>query len=148
MKHSLTRLLRLRALLEDVRRVELEARLQELAQIEGAKTRSKNIGGAMRQQAFLGIVQAQLAERVEAQAVGEWVEREQGIFENARAKKANEVSDAKMVYLERRKEKRQVESVIEARISARAIEQTRREQHALDDWFAQRSRSNRRSERT
>jgi hypothetical protein len=43
--------------------------------------------------------------------------------------------------LERRKEYRQVKSVIEARTAELAMEQTRREQRELDDWFGQRSRS-------
>jgi hypothetical protein len=132
----------LRTLLEDVCRVELEARLQELAQVEGALTRSQETGRAMRQRSFSSIGQAQNADRLEAEAVGEWVRWERGIFEKARHNKMVEVNTAKTAYLERRKESRQVGSVIEARASATAIERSRREQREIDDWFAQRIRSN------
>jgi len=137
MNHSLSRLLRLRVLLEDVSRVELEARLQELTQIESALVQSKNIGSAMRQQKFSSIAQSQIADWLEAQAVGDWVTRELGMLEKMSGNKRAEVIDAQAGYLLRRKERRQVESVMEARRSARAIEQSRREQRALDDWFGQ-----------
>ncbi|HMD22141.1 MAG TPA: hypothetical protein VKH40_17585 [Alloacidobacterium sp.] len=141
MKHPLTRLLRLRSLLEDVSRVELEARLQELAQIERALTRSQDFTRAMRRQSFFGIAQSQSADWLEAEAVGEWVASEEKIFEKASQSKTAEVNAAKAAYLERRKERHQVGSVIEARAAADAIERGRREQRELDDWFNQQGRS-------
>lgn len=143
MKHPLTRLLRLRSLLEDVSRIELEARLQEQAQIEHALTHSQEFARAMRQRRFAGIAQARSAEWQEAEAVGEWVAREEGIFEKASQSKTSEVNAAKAEYLERRKERHQVGSVIEARAAADAIERARREQRELDDWFNQQARPGR-----
>lgn len=141
MRHPLDRLLRLRSLLEDVSRLELEARLQELAQVESALVRSQETSRDMRRQSFLGIVQGRSTERLEAKAVGEWVAWGQGALDRARRSKTVEVSAAKSAYLERRKECRQVESVIEAKAAADAIERSRREQREVDDWFGQQSRS-------
>ncbi|QNI34161.1 hypothetical protein H7849_09810 [Alloacidobacterium dinghuense] len=144
MKSSLDRLLRLRSLLEDVSRVELEAQLQEMAQIERALSRAQTAGRAMRQQSFAGISEAQRTDWLVAQAVSEWVTREQSLFESARERKEVQVDAAKAVYLNRRKECRQVANVIDARAVEAAKEQVRREQSELDDWFGQRSRSVRR----
>lgn len=110
MKHPLSRLLRLRSLLEDVSRVELEARLQELAQIERALARSRDFARAMRQRSFASIGQAWSADWLEAEAVGEWVASEEKIYEKASRSKTAEVNAAKAAYLERRKERHQVEA--------------------------------------
>jgi flagellar export protein FliJ len=143
MRHPLDRLLRLRSLLEDVSRLELEARLQELAQVESALTRSQETSKAMRRRSFLNIAQARREDWLEAEAIGEWVGWEHGSLEKARRRKTVEVGAAKATYLERRKECRQVEGVIEVKAAADAIERGRREQRELDDWFGQRSRSSR-----
>jgi len=143
MKHPLNRLLRLRTLLEDISRVELEVRLQELTQIEGVLTRSQEIGRAMRQRSFLSIAKDEIASRLQAAAVTEWVAREQDIFEKMHQRKVAEVAAAKSTYLDRRKDSRQVGNVIETRESAMAIERSRREQREIDDWFGQRSQSKR-----
>jgi flagellar export protein FliJ len=143
LKHPLDRLLRLRSLLADVSRLELEARLQELAQVESALTRLQQTRRAMRQRSFAGIAGAQNADWLEAEVVGEWVAGELGVFEKARQQKTVEANTAKAAYLERRKECRQVETVIDAQSAAAAIERDRREQQELDDWFGQRSRPGR-----
>jgi hypothetical protein len=140
-KHPLDRLLRLRLLLEDVSRMELEVCLQELAQVETVVALRNEGRKTIRQQSFAGFAGADNAVWIEAEAMSEWTAWEQGILETARQKKAAEVSVAKASYLERRKEYRQVKSVIEARMAELAMEQTRREQRELDDWFGQRSRS-------
>jgi len=141
MKHPLNRLLRLRSLLEDVSRVELEARLQELAQIERALTHSQEFARAMRLRSFAGIAQARSAEWLEAEAVAEWAAREEGIFEKASQGKTSEVNAAKTEYLERRKVRHQVGSVAEPSAAEVAIERSRQEQRELDDWFSQQGRS-------
>ena len=140
-RHSLHRLLRLRSLLEDVSRVELEAKLQGLNQVESALARSQETARASRQRQFAGIVDDRNADRLEAQAMSEWVARERGGLEKAHHGRTLEVNVAKAAYLERRKESRQVEGIIEAREAAAGVALDRREQRELDDWFGQRSRS-------
>jgi flagellar biosynthesis chaperone FliJ len=139
-KHPLDRLLRVRSLLADVSRVELESCLQELAQVEYALMHMEETGKVMRRRSFGGIIGAQSEDWLEAQVLGEWLGWEKEIFEKARRQKMTEVDAAKAVYLERRKECRQVESVIDAKASVAAMEYSRREQRELDDWFGQRSR--------
>jgi flagellar export protein FliJ len=145
MKPSLDRLLRLRSLLEGVSRVELEARVQELARIERAIEHLRESGRAMRQLTFSGIAQSRDAQRLEAEAMGEWVAQERGTFERARQDKGKEVDTAKAEYLERRKESRQVGILMESKAAAGAMERSRREQREMDDWFAQRMRASRRT---
>ena len=140
MKHPLDRLLRLRLLLEDVSCMELEMRLLELAHIERALAQRKEDRKTLSKQSFAGFARADNAIWTEAEAMHEWSEWEQGILGRLHRKKLEEVDSAKKSYLERRKECLQVGRVIEAQAAAEAIEQNRREQRELDDWFAQHSR--------
>jgi len=139
-KHPLDRLLRLRSLLEDIGRMELEMRLQELAQIERALTQRIADRKTLREQSFVGFAHADNAIWTEAEVMHEWSESEQGILARAHQKKLVEVGSAEESYLERRKERRQVGWVIEDHAATAATEQNRRRQRELDDWFAQRSR--------
>lgn len=140
MKDALDRLLRLRTLLEGVSRLELEMRLQELAQIEAGLTYLAENKKASRSQSFAGFMQADNSLWLEAEAAVELTAWQQEMLANGHAQKAVEVDAAKSAYLTRRKESRQVESVVEARAAEKAIERNRREQRALDDWFNQRKR--------
>jgi flagellar biosynthesis chaperone FliJ len=139
-KHPLDRLLRLRALLEDIGRMELEMRLQELGQIERALTQRMADRKNLRAQSFAGFAHADNAIWTEAEVMHEWSQWEQGILARAHQKKMVEVGSAEESYLERRKERRQVERVIEDHAATATTEQNRRRQRELDDWFAQRSR--------
>ena len=139
-KHPLDRLLRLRALLEDIGRMELEMRLQELGQIERALTQRIADRKTLREQSFVGFAHADNAIWTEAEVMHEWSESEQGILARAHQKKLVEVGSAEESYLEHRKERRQVERVIEDHAATATTEQNRRRQRELDDWFAQRSR--------
>jgi len=82
-------------------------------------------------------------ESKEIRVVDEWMILERNILEEVRDHKMVEVDTIKTFYLEQRKECRQIESVIEAKVAASAIEHSRKEQRQLDDWFGQRRRSNR-----
>src|SRR5262249_19076377 len=113
-------------------------------QLERALMRSQETGKAMRQRSFAGIAGARNAEWLEAEAAGAWAVWEQGMIERARQGKMIEVDAAKSAYLERRKERRQAASVIDAGTAVDTIEGSRREQRELDDWFGQRSRPGRR----
>jgi hypothetical protein len=137
MKDALERLSRLRSLLKDVSRVELEMRLQELAQIEAGLTHVTQDKRKNRSKSFLGFQQADNASWVEAEALLEIAAWQQKMLAGIHEKKLTEVETAKAAHLERRKESLQVESVMEARSAQRAILRSRREQRALDDWFNQ-----------
>jgi hypothetical protein len=139
-KDALGRLYRLRSLLEDVSRVELEMRLQELAQIEAGMSFLAEGQKMNRGKSFTGFLQADNASWIEAEALVELAAWQQEMLVPIQEKKATEVEEAKAVLLERRKESRQVESVMESRAAQRAILRNRREQRELDDWFNQRSK--------
>ena len=65
MKHPLDRLLRLRLLLEDVSRMELEVCLQELAQVETVVALRNEGRKTIRQQSFAGFAGADNAVWIE-----------------------------------------------------------------------------------
>lgn len=137
MKHPLHRLFRLRSLLEDVGRLELESRLQELARIEGGLDRISDSGKASRRMSFEGFARGENSAWLEAEASGELAAWQRGLLETVQEKKLEEVYAARVEFLERRKERRQMESVIEAGLAEAAAGQLRREQRELDDWFNQ-----------
>lgn len=140
LKRSLARILRLRSLLEDVSRTELEVRARELKRIEQACKRSEETGRAMRQRIFSNPAERQNGDWLEAQALTEWTAWETSLLEKVRQKKMVELDTARTAYRERRKESGQVRTVMEARMSVASIEQGRREQRELDDWFGLRKR--------
>jgi hypothetical protein len=139
--HSLRRLFRLRSLLEEVSRVDLEARLQELTRMESIHASMQESRGAMRQRRFAGIVESRNDDWREAQVLDAWLAKEKEMLEAALYKNAREAEDFKAEYFERRKERRQVESIIKAGVHEAAVERGRQDQRQLDDWFGQRSRS-------
>jgi hypothetical protein len=142
MKHPLDRILRLRSLLEEISRMELEMRLQEMARLEnGLETIERN-RRSMRQMRHKSLVQGE-ASWLDAQVMGEWLAVESFALESMREQKQTAADAAKATYLERRKEHGQIESVIEASASVVAMVRNRREQQELDDWFVQQKQKNR-----
>ena len=137
---ALDRLLRLRTLLEDVGRVELEARMQELVRVEREMETSRQWNRELRWQGFAAIGEARDAGRLEAEVLARWVADASVALAVLQEQRAMAADAAKAAYLERRKDRRQVESVLEARATVQAIEQGRREQRTLDDWFGQKLR--------
>lgn len=97
--------------------------------------------GAMRQRRFAGIVESRNDDWREAQVLDAWLAKEKEMLEAALYKNAREAEDFKAEYFERRKERRQVESIIKAGVHEAAVERGRQDQRQLDDWFGQRSRS-------
>ena len=142
MKHPLDRILRLRSLLEEISRIELEARLQEVTRIEGGLKSMQQNHRHMQQLRHEAIVQAD-GNWQEAHVMGEWLAGEALSLEPVLEWKEAEAEVAKAFYLERRKEHRQIESVIEAEVALATIERSRREQQELDDWFGQRKQKSR-----
>ncbi|MCL6464418.1 MAG: hypothetical protein K6T49_07825 [Acidobacterium ailaaui] len=130
MKASLECLYRLRSLLEDLSRVELEVCLKEAALLE----ETSEVLRDEQREAFSElaetkeIVLAQLAHR-----------REQSIQEALRMAQQS-VEQAKSSYLEHRKERQQIESVLGMQRSLDDLVRNRREQRWIDDWFGQKRR--------
>lgn len=134
MKHPLRRILRLRSLLEEMSRLNLELRLRELAQLESnflhVKQERKNTV-----QSRYELIKQENSSWQEASLLEAWLEKEAHLLDSVRNQKLLAVDAAKVEYRERRKEYRQIENVIEVKTAVQAIESSRREQQELDDWF-------------
>lgn len=140
LKSSLDRLFRLRSLLEDVSRLELELRLQELAQAEASLNHLAESRRINRIKSFDGFTHAENATWLEAETLDELTAWQQGMLDGILEKRQNSVNAARADFLERRKELRQVENVIEQREAEKSIVRNRQEQRTLDDWFNRRKK--------
>ena len=135
---SLRRLLHIRTLEEEQRRIALDAALAELHRLENALT-------AMRARERSGREHVALASRS-----GDPCDRIAGIVECESARRgaqriearipeaAFRASSARDEYLQKRVERRQVETVIEEARAAQDDEAARRGQQNTDEWFSTR----------
>ncbi|HLH33878.1 MAG TPA: hypothetical protein VKX41_04340 [Alloacidobacterium sp.] len=140
--HSLQRLLRLRSLLEEVSRVDLEARLQELRRMESIHACVRGEAASLSRRRFAEIAEGRRSDDWrEMQVLDVWLAKEKETLETVLSQKAREAENMKSEYLEHRKERRQVESVIAARAHKTSQERGRNDQRQLDDWFGRRIRS-------
>lgn len=139
---SLNRLLTIRYMLEESSRMDLERRVALLARIEGAQRREKLAIHRSREQVLAAVID-------ESDPVQERASRR--VIESSNAEKAgarwkhlrvmaeateNRVIEARLAFLERRTERRQVESVLESQQELRRTDRERRNQRELDDWFS------------
>ena len=140
MKRNLARLLHVRALLEEVSRLELEKRNAEMQLLENAAG-----------------LQRRLVEEVRANAIriltedadrGAWLLEiaDAGILARKESKLRSlavlgkpVVEKARGDLLERRLERRQVEALILAAEQIEKREESRREQNRADEWYQQKS---------
>lgn len=142
MSVTLGRLLKIRRLLEDSSRAELERRVGFAARVERARERDKAAILRSREQALAVIID-------EDNSVQEQADRrtlEWSNAENAAARRQqlrtmadaaeNRVIEAQVAFLARRTERRQLESVLDAELERKKREQERRGQRLLDDWFS------------
>jgi hypothetical protein len=140
MSASLTRLLRLRSLLEDSTRMELERRAAFAARVDGAQQRERQSIRDSRQLALRAICEDGPAEQAHARST-EWTSaeaaawREQQLAPLAEAA-SRRVAEGRGEFFDRRKERQQVESILDAENTRLLIESERRTQRELDDWFA------------
>jgi flagellar export protein FliJ len=140
--HSLQRLLRLRSLLEEVSRVELEARLQELRRMESTHVSVQKEAASLGRRRFAKIAEGRRSDDwCEMQVLDAWLAKEKETLEAVLYQKAREAEKMKSEYLERRKERGQVESVIETRVHKASLERSRNDQRLLDEWFGRRIQS-------
>ena len=135
---ALKRLLRIRDLEEEQRHIALQTAMGELNRLEQALVvtgQRKRLGRAMMEQ---GIQQGELFERIagiEEQALADRMVR---ALEPRLAAQQNEVRLRREAYMEKRIERRQVETLLEEAAKREQIEADRRTQQGLDDWFSSR----------
>lgn len=140
MRAPLERLLKLRALVEESSKLELERRAALAARIDRAQERERATVRESRGEVVKTVSQNGEAAEQSRERTLEWsnVEsaawRERQLYPLAQAT-ARKVKEGREEFFERRKQRQQVESVIEAQRAREHVERDRRAQRDLDDWF-------------
>lgn len=139
MRSSLTRLLRVRRLMEDMSRAEFAERRAEQVELEGRRESARTTALVLRNEARTALVSPAgpglpgLWQRLLAD--GESSEAQvEGWDGAARAAEAR-AEEAERKYLADRRSRMQAEIVVRDRLAAERLEQDRREQREIDDWF-------------
>lgn len=164
MLSSLKRVLRIRALQEESRRMTLEAEAGRLREIESGSVAAAQEARQNRERSFAemggrgaesgGLTGGESADARcesgqapaqsgpgtggnwrEAEAGWEAAVRRRGSFEARRPAQEGSVDRARTEFLEGRRERLQAESLVEAASAERARERGRGEQRGLDEWF-------------
>lgn len=141
MSSPLARLLSLRALLEESSRVSLESNAALAARIDCAQQRERESIRQSRKRVLSKTFEDGPSTEQALQRTVEWSStdaatwRDQQLEPLAQAT-ARRMADAREVFLERRKERRQVETILDAEYALLKAEQARRTQRELDDWFS------------
>jgi predicted GIY-YIG superfamily endonuclease len=135
---ALRRLLRIRELEEEQRRLMLESSLGELLRLQGALTatfeREREGRSLVQDSARTNQLPDRLAGLEEARAA----DRTVFVLEPRIAVKEEEVTAHRQEYLLKRIERRQAETLIQESEAREAIQADRRGQQSLDDWYGAR----------
>jgi len=138
MKHPLRRVLRLRRLLEEQTQQELERRSAEVRRLENAageqRTRARRARGEALRQLTSGGADW-LVEVADAEILA-W---KSARLRSQAESRLPELEAARTALLERRVERRQVETLVTEAAAAGALDESRREQRRIDDWFQSRA---------
>jgi flagellar export protein FliJ len=134
MKHPLERVLRLRALLEELSHRELERRATALRRLETAGERQRGLARAARGAGLRRLTEGE-AEWLLEIADAEILTWKGGKLRSLAESRRPEVEAARAAMLERRLERRQVETLVTEAAEAEETAEARREQKRIDDWF-------------
>lgn len=138
MKHPLRRLLQLRALLQEQSHLDLARRSAELRRLETMAGELRKKARAVRGDAVRQLIAGGadwLLEIADAEILGWKGARLRSEAESRRP----DVEAARSALLERRVERRQVEALVTEGAMAEALDEARREQKRIDDWFQSRT---------
>lgn len=142
MRRNLGRVLRIRALFEELSQLELETRTAELRQLESAAERQRRLSLAVRLEAHQLLTEPGNA-TTQAWLTGigdaELLARKSNRLNTAAQKKKPVAEAAREVFLARRLERRQAETLVTAAAAADNKQELRRDQKQVDDWFQSRS---------
>lgn len=142
MPASLARLFRLRLLLEESSRTEVERRTAFAALIESARQREREGARDNRARALRLICETVAdAEQDARQRTLEWSNAEAALWRERQLQPlaqaaARRLAEQRDEFLARRRERWQVESILDAEKMRAKSEQERRTQRDLDDWFS------------
>lgn len=132
------RLLRIRELEEEQRRLALEAAAEELRRLEAARAASLRREKSGRALVRASARSGEIVERIAGIEETEMAQVRTGLIV-ARIEEAEAATDERRrEFLEKRVERRQAETLIEENESRERREQERRSQQALDDWHGAR----------
>ncbi|MGB9031612.1 MAG: hypothetical protein WCC27_15935 [Acidobacteriaceae bacterium] len=138
MKRKLDRVLRIRALLEDLSRLEFEKKLAGLRFLETAAQQQRQLARSLRSDA-LQMLEVDQSARRESWAMriadAEILDWKEARFEALAEEAQGVVREAREELLARRLQRRQVEVLLSADARAEKKGQVRREQNRTDDWF-------------
>ncbi|MGA8109710.1 MAG: hypothetical protein WB974_09760, partial [Acidobacteriaceae bacterium] len=148
MTKNLRQVLRIRALLEDRARAELESRTRAVRQLESAAQQERGGAMASRSDAVERLIRGESGagwqmDLADAEIL-EW--KSERLRAQAEAEKPAAAA-ARDAMLERRRERRQAETLVEAAERLEQQERVRREQRQVDDWFQGGRSQGRRSRR-
>jgi hypothetical protein len=146
---GLRRLLRIRELEEEQRRLALEAAREELGLLDQAMHRAAERGVRGRRLLALSAASGAVADRAAALEESRAAERHSAALRPKIADAEDEVESLRQEFLAARVERRQAETLLEEARARESIDADRRSQHGLDDWFgARRHRHERSAEST
>jgi hypothetical protein len=146
---SLRRLLHIRTLEEEQRKIVLDLALAELHSLEhtlGAMRARERSG---RERVVLSSRSGDTADRIAGLIECESARRNARMFEARIAKAALRAGEAREEFLSKRVEKRQVKTILQEAQGAQNAEAARHEQQGVDEWFSARRHAgsaNRRNE--
>lgn len=149
MPGSLRRLLRVRAMQEELARMELEAQAARLRALERLASEAGVQALGCRERWFLAVERESAGdnvgadreraggepERLAEEAAWELAASRRGLLEARRPAQASEVEHARAGFLDGRRERMTVESLVEAAANLELLEEQRRVQRGLDDWY-------------
>lgn len=135
---SLARLVRIRGIEEEQRRLSLESALQKQQMLEQAREaaaqREKQGRASVRASLFSGAIADRQAGLVETDAG----QRHARVLNPRIAAVETETMERRQEFLDKRTERRQAETLIEQAEAREELQSDRRSQRGIDDWFGAR----------
>jgi phage I-like protein len=138
---AIRRLLHLRAMEEEQRRLTLESAVVEVHRVEHALHTTRTRQCSARQLLAEAAHSPDPADRISGLIELESAQRGAQVLEIRLDEARRRAADARHAYLSKRTEKRQVEALIREAEALHALQSTRREQQRVDDWFSARRHS-------
>ena len=135
---ALRRLLRIREIEEEQCKLALESALGELHRLEHALTATSALDRRGRRLVEASAHSGELRDRLACLEETRTANRLAEVLEPMIAGCEREVARLRQQYLEKRIERRQAETLIRETEAQDAVEDGRRSQQALDDWFSSR----------
>ena len=134
MSLPLKRLLRIRALEQEIKRTALESESRRLRMIEEAADAARQVSARSRR-AFVACLEEPIAEHAIGEAAWEIAKNREERLEAIRQHQARRFEAAKQAYLDCSREELKVKTLLHAWDTTRRLEEERRVQRELDDWF-------------